>query len=71
MKLIKSSIDKIIVKHCIVIGLDSKKENKTVTCFQKMNMMISIQQYIAVMKLNYDVDVRTGTEGSVFPLIDF
>ena len=46
VKLIKSSIDKIIVKHCIVIGQGSKKKNKTVTCFKKINMMISIQQTI-------------------------
>ena len=46
VKLIKSSIDKIIVKHCNVIGQGSKKKNKTVTCFQRINMMIAIQQTI-------------------------
>ena len=35
MKLIKSSIDKIIVKHCIVIGLDSKKEKQNINLFSK------------------------------------
>ena len=34
--------------------------------------MISIEHIqIVLMELNHDVDVRTGTEGSIFPLIDF